>query len=209
MKSCRLHRGEFHKKCARCISLIWVWTLKIEDYSCISQGGQWVIQGMLTHWGWVTHICISKLSHHCFKQWHVPCMVPSHYLNQCWIIVNWTIANKFQWNFYCNSNIFSEENMFENVVCKIMLSILSQLQCKPDRYYVWWCLGSLFHRQTAVTMLYTLPYREGKLFFFSLPHCMTMKMASMAQTLQLVLFGGWITPCLAKSLRPSDEYMHQ
>ena len=25
---------------------------------------------------------------------------PSHYLNQCWNIVNWTIANKLQWNFH-------------------------------------------------------------------------------------------------------------
>ena len=24
-------------------------------------------------------------------------MVPSHYLNQCWNIVNWTIRNKLQW----------------------------------------------------------------------------------------------------------------
>ena len=32
-------------------------------------------------------------------------MAPSHYLNQCWDIVNWTIRNKLQWNFYWNSNI--------------------------------------------------------------------------------------------------------
>ena len=24
---------------------------------------------------------------------------PSHYLNQCWVIVNWTLRNKFEWNF--------------------------------------------------------------------------------------------------------------
>ena len=24
---------------------------------------------------------------------------PSHYLNQCWFIVNWTLRNKLQWNF--------------------------------------------------------------------------------------------------------------
>ena len=29
---------------------------------------------------------------------------PSHYLNQCWIIVNWTLANIFQWKF--NTTIF-------------------------------------------------------------------------------------------------------
>ena len=31
--------------------------------------------------------------------------VPSHYLNQCWNIANWTLRIKFQWNFNQNSNI--------------------------------------------------------------------------------------------------------
>ena len=34
---------------------------------------------------------------------------PSHYLNQCWNIVNWTLENKFQWNL--NQNLFSFEKM--------------------------------------------------------------------------------------------------
>ena len=33
------------------------------------------------------------------------CCVPSHYLNQCWHIVNWTIRNKIQWNIDRNSII--------------------------------------------------------------------------------------------------------
>ena len=33
-------------------------------------------------------------------------MAPSHYLNQCWDIVNWTLRNKVQWNFNQNTNIF-------------------------------------------------------------------------------------------------------
>ena len=36
--------------------------------------------------------------------------------------------NKFQWNFYRNSNIFIEENTFENVVCE-MSAILSRSHC--------------------------------------------------------------------------------
>ena len=54
--------------------------------------------------------------------------MPSHYLNQCWIIVNWTRANVFQWNFNQNTTIFIEECAYENVVCKIS-AILSQPQC--------------------------------------------------------------------------------
>ena len=45
--------------------------------------------------------------------------MPSHYLNHCWNIVNWTLGNKFQWNFNRNSNIFIQENAFENVVCEM------------------------------------------------------------------------------------------
>ena len=43
---------------------------------------------------------------------------PSHYLNQCWNIVNWTLKNKLQWNFNRNSCLFIQENAFENVVCQ-------------------------------------------------------------------------------------------
>ena len=37
--------------------------------------------------------------------------MPSHYLNQCWDIVNWTRRNK-HWNFIWNSYIFIQENAF-------------------------------------------------------------------------------------------------
>ena len=53
---------------------------------------------------------------------------PSHYLNQCWNIVNWTLRNKLQWNFNRNSNMFIQENAHENVVCE-MASILCRPQC--------------------------------------------------------------------------------
>ena len=78
---------------------------------------------------------------------------PSHYLNQCWNIVNWTLGNKLQWNFNRNSNIFIQQNAFENVVCK-MVSILSwprlnvlrrfhctnKLRCPMLQHYSIWCL---------------------------------------------------------------------
>ena len=54
-------------------------------------------------------------------------MVPSHYLKQCWITVNWTLRNKRQWNFNRNSNIYIQENALEHVVCK-MESISSRRQ---------------------------------------------------------------------------------
>ena len=52
---------------------------------------------------------------------------PSHYLNQCWTIVNWTLGNKLPWNLNRDFWIFIQENTFENVVWK-MAAILSWLQ---------------------------------------------------------------------------------
>ena len=49
----------------------------------------------LTHWGPVAHICISKLGHHWFRKQLVAWLAPSHYLNQCWYIVELTIRQKF------------------------------------------------------------------------------------------------------------------
>ena len=74
-----------------------------------------------------------QTNHHWFRLWPVAWPAPSHYLNQCWNIVNWAIGNKPQWNLKRNSYIFTEENAFENVVLK-MASILSRLQC--DNYRV-------------------------------------------------------------------------
>ena len=53
---------------------------------------------------------------------------PSHYLNQCRNIVNWTLRNTFQWHSNRNSNIVIQGNAFESVVCE-MTSILSRPQC--------------------------------------------------------------------------------
>ena len=53
---------------------------------------------VLTHWGRVTHICVNKVGHHWFRLWLVTWPAPSHYLNQRWNIVDYTIGNKLQWN---------------------------------------------------------------------------------------------------------------
>ena len=79
----------------------------------------------LTHWGQVTHICVSKLT---ITGSDDGLSQPNHYLNQCWNIVNWTLTNKLQWNVNRNSYIFIQENVSKNVVCK-MADMLSQPQC--------------------------------------------------------------------------------
>ena len=50
------------------------------------------------------HICVSESDHHWFRQWFVAYSAPSHYLRQCWVIVNWNVRNKLQW--YFNQNVF-------------------------------------------------------------------------------------------------------
>ena len=76
----------------------------------------------------MTYICISKLYHHWFRLWLVAWSTPSHYLNQCWNNINWTLRNKLQWNLNQNSYIFIQENAFDNVLWK-MAAILSRPQC--------------------------------------------------------------------------------
>ena len=44
---------------------------------------------------------------------------PSHYLNQYWIVVSWTITNKLKWNFNQNTKHFIHKNAPENIVCKM------------------------------------------------------------------------------------------
>ena len=66
---------------------------------------------LLTHWGWVTHISVSQISHHCFKYWFFACLAPSHYLNQCWLVVNWNLRNYIQWHFDLKLNIFIQDNV--------------------------------------------------------------------------------------------------
>ena len=70
---------------------------------------------------------LSSCNHHWLRWWFVVLPTPSHYLNQCWNIVNWAIANKFQWHFNQNVYIFIHENAFEIVVCEIS-AILSRHQ---------------------------------------------------------------------------------
>ena len=49
--------------------------------------------------------------------WLVAWSVPSHYLNQCWNIVNWTLRNKLQWNSKIEILKFSFKKMHLKVLC--------------------------------------------------------------------------------------------
>ena len=93
---------------------------------------------MLTRQGRVMHIWDSKLHPHWFRQW----LAPSHYLNQCWNIVNRTFGSKLQGNLNRNWYVVIHENTFENVVWK-MAAILSRSQCVKALFSLsteWCCI---------------------------------------------------------------------
>ena len=70
--------------------------------------------------------CWRKLTN--IGTWLVAWPMPSHYLNQCCNIVNWTTRNTLQWDLYRHLHIFITENAFENVIRKLV-AILSQPLC--------------------------------------------------------------------------------
>ena len=77
----------------------------------------------LTHLPLVPNICLSESGQHWFRLWLVAYWMPSHFLNQCWVIVNWTLGNHLQLNFNQNTKIFIHENVCENIICE-MVAIL-------------------------------------------------------------------------------------
>ena len=48
----------------------------------------------LTRWGRAMHKCVFELGQHWFRWWFVSCLAPSHYLNQYWLLVNFTLRSK-------------------------------------------------------------------------------------------------------------------
>ena len=98
----------------------------------------------------VPHICVGELGQPYFKYWLVACLAPSHYLNQCWVIVNGTLRNKLQWNFNQSSWIFIHRNAFEDIICKIA-AILSQPKYVKDVLQI--CL--ILSKAAAVSLLIT------------------------------------------------------
>ena len=66
--------------------------------------------GDLTHWGRVTHICVSNLTIIVSDNGLSPGRHQSHYPNQCCFIVNWNLRKKFQW-IIIEIKTFSVKNM--------------------------------------------------------------------------------------------------
>ena len=113
---------------------------------------------LLTHWGRAIYICVRKLAIIGSEN------APSHYLNQCWSIVNWNLRNEFQWKLDRTSYIFVKENAFENVVCE-MATILSRPQCVTLN-------NTLLVPNTFICALYMI--KIGMLIMVLIEHCITL-----------------------------------
>ena len=76
--------------------------------------------------------CINEIGQHWFRQWLVAYSTPNHYPNQHWVIVNWAIGNKLQWNMNRNTKLVIHENAFENVASEMaaILSMGSWVYCE-------------------------------------------------------------------------------
>ena len=77
----------------------------------------------LTHFPLVPHICINGSGQHWFRSWLVSYSAPSHDLNQCCVIIKWTLRKHLQWNFHQNIQLFIHEKAYENIFCE-MVAIL-------------------------------------------------------------------------------------
>ena len=88
-------------------------------------GKQLCFPQIKTHWGRVTRIC-QLTNQHWFRKWLVAWSAPSHYLNQCWDIVNWKLGTNFS-ELLIEIHTFSFKKMHLK-----MMSILSRPQCVND-----------------------------------------------------------------------------
>ena len=88
----------------------------------------------LTHRPLVPHICIDKLG-----------LATSHYLNHRWIIVNWALRNKLQWNLNGNTKFSLKKILLK------MSSVKWRTFCPGGRWVKWF----LFQYTQSLEMWYS------------------------------------------------------
>ena len=163
--------GPFHRKCKAASPggqgvKIWYFTWVRKQHPCPwTKSSKWLGNWRLglTHWGWVMHICISKLTILDLDNGLSPgrCQA-SHYLNQGWNIVNWILRNKPQWNLNRNSYISIQENVFENIVWKVAAILWHQ--------YVNMNLRVVSYITTSYFVVWLVPVITCDIFWYADPN---------------------------------------
>ena len=59
----------------------------------------------------------------CWDNSLAPILAPSHYLTQCWIIINWILKNKFHWHLNQNIALCIHQNASDNIVCEMAATL--------------------------------------------------------------------------------------
>ena len=68
------------------------------------------------------YICVCLLGHHWFRQWLGA--YSGHYLNKYWVMANWTLKYKLQWNLDKNTELCIDENTSENTLCGMFCPVV-------------------------------------------------------------------------------------
>ena len=111
------------------------------------------------------HIIVSASDQHWFREWLAAYSAPSHYLNQCWVLVNWTLRNKFQWSFNQNTQLL--------LIHEVHLDI-SSVKWRPfcpggDEIYNFMATLQLY--SNCIRPMYWLFHRVSGQFFMMLWFC--------------------------------------
>ena len=112
----RVMRTAYHKGHARVVFyfvLLWLYAFIVD------------LHHLLTHWGRLTHICVSKLTIAGSDNGLSPSRPQAIIWTKCWNIVNWTHGSKIQWNFNRSLYIFIKKSAFQYVFWKMAGIFLS------------------------------------------------------------------------------------
>ena len=102
---------------------------------------------MLTHWGLVTHVRVSEMSHRRFIYWLAIWSARRHNINQFWIIVNWVPRNKCGCN-CINIHVFS----YRETLLKVQWANTAAISCQWYCVKCWLCVHMLFIREITACL---------------------------------------------------------
>ena len=133
---------------------IWQTTPRLHDVCQTSR------RHRLTHWGRVARGWDNILGHLWFRQWLVTCSASSHYLNQCQLVLDWTVGNKLQWcNWNRNWNIFIKKKMkMSSGKWRPFCLNLDMLTCNLARHRIF----AIFGDKTSICLTDTDHLAKGK-----------------------------------------------
>ena len=121
---CPTITSDIYRVCvnAKEFNCVRMYRLKVGSFSkCLSSLNSFLV--VWTHWGQVTHICISKPTIIGSNNGLSPVWLQTSIWTNAGILLIRTLKITFQWNLTRNSYILIEENVYDNIVCEITASL--------------------------------------------------------------------------------------